>query len=277
MPSPKIIYFKICQEYYQTQPTSTATRHKHSEPLHSYTATSKKSVLTNISHGPYHSFSQLRAMWPSRLRPPALRWSLARHSSTRATTSPRGPRNSLRRREFPQPISDSKKHARAHQAPNNASSDVPAQTDESLKAATLSSVLHETNPKDNSLLSPVHIPEDPNGVLKERHPATNLLSNSGLVVQRQLEMMNVMLGFEQANRYVIYDGSGNHVGYMAEQEKGMGNMMARQWFKTHRSFVTHVFDKHENEVLRVRRYFAGQRIIRGNANGLSSSTDRSPT
>lgn len=63
-------------------------------------------------------------------------------------------------------------------------------------------------------------------------------------------------GFEQANRYVIYDGSGNHIGYMAEQEKGMGNMMTRQLLKTHRSFVTHVFDKHENEVLRVCRLFS---------------------
>ncbi len=47
------------------------------------------------------------------------------------------------------------------------------------------------------------------------------------------------------------DPQGNHVGYMAEQEQGVGNMMARQWFRTHRSFVTHVFDKHEVEVLRV--------------------------
>lgn len=38
---------------------------------------------------------------------------------------------------------------------------------------------------------------------------------------------------------------------MAEQEKGMASMMARQWFRTHRGFVTHVFDRHENEVLRV--------------------------
>lgn len=58
-------------------------------------------------------------------------------------------------------------------------------------------------------------------------------------------------GFEQANKYVILDAAGNHVGYMAEQEKGMASLMARQWFRTHRSFVTHVFDRHENEVLRV--------------------------
>lgn len=50
---------------------------------------------------------------------------------------------------------------------------------------------------------------------------------------------------------MILDAHGNHVGYIAEEEKGMGNMMSRQFFRTHRSFVTHVFDRHENEVLRV--------------------------
>ena len=46
---------------------------------------------------------------------------------------------------------------------------------------------------DNSLLSPVYIPEDPNGVLKSSHPAARLLDNSGLVVQRQLELGNLLL------------------------------------------------------------------------------------
>jgi len=63
--------------------------------------------------------------------------------------------------------------------------------------------------------------------------------------------MNVMLGFEQANKYVIMDPQGNHIGYMAERELGMGNIMARQMFSTHRSFTTHVFDKQGKEVLRV--------------------------
>ena len=79
------------------------------------------------------------------------------------------------------------------------------------------------------------------------------MANSAIVVQRQLELMNVMLGFEQANKYVIMDPQGNHIGYMAERELGMGNMLARQWFRTHRSFTAHIFDKHEKEVLRVRR------------------------
>lgn len=69
-------------------------------------------------------------------------------------------------------------------------------------------------------------------------------------------MMNVLLGFEQANRYVIMDPQGNHIGYLAEQDHGIGSTMKRQAFKTHRSFTTHVFDKNEKEVLRIHRPFA---------------------
>lgn len=100
------------------------------------------------------------------------------------------------------------------------------------------------------------MPEDPNGVLKETHPVMRLLDNSTLVIQRQLEMMNVLMGFEQANRYVIMDPHGNHIGYLAEQEHGIGNAVARQMFRTHRSFTTHVFDKEEKEVLRFHRPFS---------------------
>ena len=48
-------------------------------------------------------------------------------------------------------------------------------------------------PISNSLLTPVHIPEDPNGVLKSSHPAARLLDNSALVIQRQLELGNLLL------------------------------------------------------------------------------------
>jgi hypothetical protein len=83
-----------------------------------------------------------------------------------------------------------------------------------------------------------------------------LLDNSTLVIQRQLEMMNVLMGFEQANRYVIMDPHGNHIGYLAERDHGMGSAVARQMFKTHRSFTTHVFDREEKEILRFHRPFS---------------------
>lgn len=50
-----------------------------------------------------------------------------------------------------------------------------------------------SEPISNSLLAPVHIPEDPNGVLKSSHPAAGLLDNSALVIQRQLEVGNLLL------------------------------------------------------------------------------------
>ncbi|KAL4812808.1 Scramblase-domain-containing protein [Aspergillus spinulosporus] len=179
-------------------------------------------------------------MWSSRLRIPVVRRvqgprasasSFARRRATPAPSS-RGPRNSIRR---PPPI---RKSPTPSDTPNTGAP------------------VENYDPAKNTLLSPVYLPEDPHGVLKESHPATGILANSGLVVQRQLELMNVMIGFEQANKYVILDAAGNHVGYMAEQEKGIASIMARQWFRTHRSFVTHVFDRHENEVLRFHRPFS---------------------
>ncbi|OXV09071.1 hypothetical protein Egran_03166 [Elaphomyces granulatus] len=185
-------------------------------------------------------------MWSKQLRSPALR-RLSRAISTRPQTS-HGPRKTLQRIRFPQHTSGQRNQSSSK---NPEPENHPTSTSESL-----SSTLRNTEPERNSLLSPIHIPEDPNAVLKDQHPAAKLLTNSGLVVQRQLELMNVMLGFEQANRYVIMDARGNHVGYMAEQETGLGGMLARQWFRTHRGFVTHVFDRDENEVLRFHRPFS---------------------
>lgn len=135
---------------------------------------------------------------------------------------------------------------RGHQTPKDKQSSVDA----------ISDSLRTTNAEDNNLLSPVNIPKDPDGVLNDSHPATDLLSHSSLVVTRQIEMMNIMIGFEQANRYTIMDPQGNHVGYIAERDHGMGSAMARQMFSTHRSFTTHVFDRHQKEVLRFHRPFA---------------------
>ncbi|CAK1366031.1 Phospholipid scramblase family protein [Cercospora beticola] len=118
----------------------------------------------------------------------------------------------------------------------------------------LAATLAEADTSD--LVTEVRIPDDPYGVLPPDHPALAILSNSSLVIQRQLEMMNVMLGFEQANRYIVMDGQGQTIGYIAEQDHGMGSMFKRQMFSTHRSFTTHIFDKHEREVLRIHRPFA---------------------
>lgn len=133
------------------------------------------------------------------------------------------------------------------QTSSQSSREEPASTN------AISNALRDAKVQDNNLLAPVHVPEDPSGVIKEKHPAARILSTSAIVVQRQLELMNLTIGFEQANKYTILDAQGNHLGFMAERDLGMGNVMARQMFRTHRSFETHVFDKHEREVLRASR------------------------
>ena len=172
---------------------------------------------------------------------PLVRTALATQVRHKKDIARSGPRNTVHRP--PQP-------SRIPRRPGNS----PAQAEgKSSSIDTVSNALRNTNPQDNNLLAPVHIPEDPDGVLNEKHPAAALLANSAIVVQRQLELMNVMLGFEQANKYIILNGQGEHIGYIAERDLGMGNLMARQMFSTHRSFTAHVFDKHEKEVLRVFR------------------------
>ena len=81
--------------------------------------------------------------------------------------------------------------------PRRASSGPKSDKSNSSEAGTVSSALSHAAPENNDLLAPVHIPEDPNGVLNERHPATKILANSSIVVQRQLELVNLMMQVPQ--------------------------------------------------------------------------------
>jgi hypothetical protein len=102
----------------------------------------------------------------------------------------------------------------------------------------------------------VVVPDDPRGVLQRNHAAYELLAHDSLVVVRQLEMMNVFLGYEQANRYAIYSSEGNHVGFLAEEERGFAGVLTRQILHTHRPFKSTVMDRHGTPILWIERPFA---------------------
>lgn len=176
--------------------------------------------------------SKLRYLQPTRSFSRSA--NLLRPQSQQYDTEGRTPGFARRRRSHHNP------HHDANQDSTNPSN-IPQQT---------------TDNATNSLLAPVHIPEDPEAILNEQHPATSILNNSSIVVQRQIEMMNVFLGFEQANKYIIMDPQGAHIGFLAETDNGLGSALKRQAFRTHRSFTTHVFDKNEKEVLRFHRPFS---------------------
>lgn len=148
------------------------------------------SSLRSLSHSFSFSHSLLAnpsIMWSATLRPSPVRWFRApgralSSSFTRGRARPQGPRNSIRR---PERIPSAKGEG-AQSQPQ------PSQPDSSNPETSHPNTANY-DPSQNTLLAPVHIPEDPNAVLRENHPAVGLLANSGLVVQRQLELMNVMM------------------------------------------------------------------------------------
>lgn len=84
---------------------------------------------------------------------------------------------------------------------------------------------------------------------------------------RQLEMMNIFLGFEQTNRYAISMSSALHLntkstyfrtkgntageplGYIAEEPRGVLSIFSRQIFRTHRPFRAVILDLHGSPIL----------------------------
>ncbi|KAL7750153.1 hypothetical protein RI367_004325 [Sorochytrium milnesiophthora] len=90
-------------------------------------------------------------------------------------------------------------------------------------------------------LPPLDIAVAPDSVLSEQDPAYVLLARRNLAVTRQIEMMNVLLGYDQANQYAIKDETGASVGYIGEEDT-FGKSIARQLLHTHRKFNASVFD-----------------------------------
>ncbi|KAK9455366.1 Scramblase-domain-containing protein [Dipodascopsis uninucleata] len=101
-----------------------------------------------------------------------------------------------------------------------------------------------------------HITSNPSGIIQPSDPAAALLEQPALVIERQIEYMNVFLGFEQANRYAILDVSGNHLGYMEEEDFGFGKAILRQIYRLHRPFKVRVLDRHGYHVLSFQRPFS---------------------
>lgn len=97
---------------------------------------------------------------------------------------------------------------------------------------------------------------NPGGLLRETDGISKILSEPTIVIERQIEMMNVFLGFEQANQYVIMDALGNKIGYMSERDFGIGKMIMRQITRLHRPFIVDVFDNFGNPVLTIKRPFS---------------------
>lgn len=93
-------------------------------------------------------------------------------------------------------------------------------------------------------------------VLGADHPATKLLSQSALVMVRQLEMLNLLVGFEQANRYRILNPAGHTLGFLLEEQQGpWKGALQRQLLHTHRPIRASILDPHGHPILFFHRPF----------------------
>ena len=73
------------------------------------------------------------------------------------------------------------------------------------------------------------------------------------MVTREYEWGNIILGFEQANKYTIRAAPGGEVvGYIAEQDS-IGRTVARNLLRTRRAFTATVLDRHGETVFVMRR------------------------
>ncbi|XP_057806368.1 altered inheritance rate of mitochondria protein 25-like [Salvia miltiorrhiza] len=87
----------------------------------------------------------------------------------------------------------------------------------------------------------------------EESKVAPLLARSNLLITRDIEWANLVLGFEQENRYAMVDVCYPQapVGFIREQS----NVIARQLLRLRRPFIAQITDGSGNELFRVRRPF----------------------
>ncbi|KAK2467023.1 hypothetical protein APHAL10511_001281 [Amanita phalloides] len=134
---------------------------------------------------------------------------------------------------------------------------------------------NENEAADNA--RPWHAAQHPPASDPEEGLHALLMGHKALVVERQIEMLNVFVGFEQRNKYIINSVVGDTVGYIAEEESGFLATVSRQVFATHRPFKAVVMDAAGSPILWIRRPFAWinsrmyvQRLHNSDKNSLAS-------
>eukprot|EP00197_Chlamydomonas_leiostraca_P013131 CAMPEP_0202872482 /NCGR_PEP_ID=MMETSP1391-20130828/21300_1 /ASSEMBLY_ACC=CAM_ASM_000867 /TAXON_ID=1034604 /ORGANISM="Chlamydomonas leiostraca, Strain SAG 11-49" /LENGTH=518 /DNA_ID=CAMNT_0049553531 /DNA_START=71 /DNA_END=1624 /DNA_ORIENTATION=+ len=82
----------------------------------------------------------------------------------------------------------------------------------------------------------------------------NVLNHSALIITRPIEWGNVIFGYEQANRYTVYDQDGQPVAQLMEDYQGLANEVGRQLLRKRRAFTATVFSADGSQVIfRLRR------------------------
>jgi len=92
-----------------------------------------------------------------------------------------------------------------------------------------SEVIKELNSKENTSTSSFN--------------SYSLMTQPSFVIGRQVEMLNIFMGYEQANKYSISNINGETIGYIMEEAGSIGNAFKRQLFGKHRPLTATILDR----------------------------------
>eukprot|EP00899_Mesostigma_viride_P001930 jgi/Mesvir1/11738/Mv00112-RA.2 len=90
-----------------------------------------------------------------------------------------------------------------------------------------------------------------------------VVARAAIGATRDIEWANVLLGFEQANKYSLRDNTGALVGFIAEEASSLSGVIFRQLLGRRRYFKASVFDVSGREVFRLKRpfYFISSNMV----------------
>jgi hypothetical protein len=83
----------------------------------------------------------------------------------------------------------------------------------------------------------------------------NILEQDAVIVQQAMEVSNIVLGIDSANKYDLLAGNGQKVGTAAEISGGAGGFIVRQLFNNKRPCTVQFFDTQGQEIGKAKKPF----------------------
>jgi hypothetical protein len=92
-------------------------------------------------------------------------------------------------------------------------------------------------------------PKTSDAVSSQSDQLASVVARNALIVTRDVEWGQVLLGFEQAQQYSVRDQDGTVVALLAEEVGGVGRALSRQLLRNRRGFRATVFSPDGSEIL----------------------------
>ncbi|KAK9369681.1 Scramblase-domain-containing protein [Lipomyces kononenkoae] len=98
--------------------------------------------------------------------------------------------------------------------------------------------------------------ENPKGIVQRSDLIAPILENPEIMIRREIEIIGLAVGYEQANRYTLMSRGRVLLGNMEEVDRGFLTFITRQLYRLHRPFTVRAYDVYGNHILTLRRKFS---------------------